>query len=293
MIANATLSRVPEQLMAGAAQTKSLYFEPKQIADIANKIATCAALNKSDQTSILRSVNFKVDNGDAFVCATDGSRLAYGTFKASGIFDVFNVNIPAKDIIAAGRATSAKRGGFYLVVLGTSFAIHDHDYLQLASGEIVAGEYPRYMELFPLRGDMKTVEIMHAKSAMRFGSHTAIERLVESAEQIEKACYVAETKRDSAKHGVIVLNFEPSTDKSEITCDVTMKHDYFSYNRNLLINDRERLLDRFKVAFCAKYLAEALDHNACVTMFYTAPLKPVIFEYNGSTVRHMLMPIQC
>jgi DNA polymerase III sliding clamp (beta) subunit (PCNA family) len=156
----------------------------------------------------------------------------------------------------------------------------------------MGGEYPRYLELFPARESLNTIEIMHVKSAMRFGSHTAVETLVESAEQIERACYVAETKNESAKHGIIELCFEPVIGKSEIEAHVSMSHAHFNYKRNILVNDREYLSERFKIAFNAKYLTQALDHDTTVTMAYSKPLKPVVFTYVGSTVRHLLMPIQ-
>lgn len=284
---------VNDIMKAGAADTSCLFFEPVKIKAIANKIAVCASTSKYDITSVLSAINLDVRDGQLHVCATDGSRLAHGEFKASGIYSSFNVNIPAKEFLAASRAATAKKAGFYVVVKASAFVIHDHDYNQLAAGNLIEGQYPRYMELFPDEKALNSIELLNFKAAMRFGSHTPVKRLIEAAEQIERASYVAKTEKDSAKHGIVTLNFSQNEKRAlEVDCDITMSHDYFEYKRSVLVNDKDGLLDRFKVTFCAEFLAQALNHDRNITMLYSTPLKPIMFRYEASSIRHLLMPVQ-
>lgn len=286
-------NRVAPGFEAGAADTSSLFFEPVEIKSIANKIAICASTSKYDLVSVLSTINFDVRDKRLHVCATDGSRLAHGEFRASGIYSSFNKNVPAKEFITASRAASAKKMGFYLVVRDSVFVIHDHDYNQLASGNLIEGRYPRYVELFPDESKLQSINLLNIKSAMRFGSHSPVEALAEAAEQIEQASYIPENKKDSAKHGLITLNFSRNEKRAlEVDCNITMVHDFFEYKRTVLVNDEDRLLDRFKVTFCAKFLVQALNHDHDITMFYSAPLNPVVFRYKASSIRHLLMPVQ-
>lgn len=283
-------------------ETKTLFINDKDLIDVLEKIAPCA--EKSGMGSILECVNFQVRAGLLHVCATDGSRLAHGSIPFSGIgADGLNVNIPYTAFTPVAKLSKAeKQAGIYIMIDPDgnnkfSFSIQTHKDVTrydkaLSSGACVGGEYPRYPELFP-KNFKQSIAILNVKSAMRFGSHTGLETLIGHARNIEKACYKPETKKDSAKHGIIELTID-RRDNNVLgaNCDIAMQHEYFSYKASMVLNDLETPLDRIYLAFCSKYLIDALDHNTGVTLNYNDELKPVVFTYEGSAVRHLLMPVK-
>lgn len=283
-------------------ETKTLFINDKDLVDVLEKIAPCA--EKSGTGTILECVNFQVKAGLLHICATDGSRLAHGSIPSYGIdTDGLNVNIPASAFAPVAKLSKAeKQAGIYIMIDSDgnnkfSFSIQARKDVSnydkaLSSGACMGSEYPRYPELFP-KDFKQSIAIMHVRSAMRFGSHTGLEALISHARNIEKACYKPETKKDSAKHGIIELTIgRRDNDLLGANCDIAMQHEYFSYKASMVLNDLETPLDRIYLAFCSKYLIDALDHNTDVTLNYNDELKPVVFTYEGSAVRHLLMPVK-
>lgn len=286
-------------------KTKTVFLSAIDLAQIVDMIVPCASLSEYDPTTVLGCVNFKITEGKLLkVCATDGSRLAVGDFIASYIADTFNYNIPASAFAAIRKLKKSDlQFGIYLIVdpsennAPARYSLQLHKYVTEYSKEIIGGEcrtgdYPRYEELIP-RDFKQSIDILNVKSAMRFGSHTGLETLIGHARNIEKACYKPETKKDSAKHGIIELTIDRrDNDVLGANCDIAMQHEYFSYKASMVLNDLETPLDRICLAFCSKYLIDALDHNTGVTLNYNGELKPVVFTYAGIPVKHLLMPIQ-
>lgn len=279
-------------------KTKTVFLSAIDLAQIVDMIVPCADLSEYGSTSVLGYVNFKITDGGLLkVCATDGSRLAVGGFVASAIADDFNYNIPASAFAAIRKLKKSDlQFGFYLIVdpsennAPARYSLQLHKYV--ISGDCHTGDYPRYEELIP-RDFKQSIDILNVKSAMRFGSHSPVESLVEHAKSIEKASYKPETKKDNAKHGIIELTIgRRDNDVPGAQCDIAMAHDYFSYKASVTLNDTETPLDRIYLAFCAKFLAGALDCDASVTLNYNGELKPVLFTYAGIPVKHLLMPIQ-
>ncbi len=284
--------------MQTTVKTKTLFLSAINLAQIVDMIVPCASLSEYDPTTVLGCVNFKITDGGLLkVCATDGSRLAVGSFVASAIADDFNYNIPASAFAAIRKLKKSDlQFGFYLIVdpsennAPARYSLQLHKYV--ISGDCHTGDYPRYEELMP-RDFKQSVVISNVKSAMRFGSHTGLETLIGHARNIEKACYKPETKKDNAQHGIIELTIDRrDNDVLGANCDIAMQHEYFSYKASMVLNDLETPLDRIYLAFCAKFLAGALDCDASVTLNYNGELKPVVFTYAGIPVKHLLMPIQ-
>ena len=291
--------------MQTTTKTKTVFLSAIDLAQIVDMIVPCADLSEYGSTTVLGYVNFKITDGKLLkVCATDGSRLAVGDFIASYLADTFDYNIPASAFAAIRKLKKSDlQFGVYLVVdpsennAPARYSLQLHKYVTDYSKEIIGGEcrtgdYPRYEELMP-RDFKQSIDILNVKSAMRFGSHSPVESLVEHAKSIEKASYKPETKKDNAKHGIIELTIgRRDNDVLGAQCDIAMAHDYFSYKASVTLNDTETPLDRIYLAFCAKFLAGALDCDASVTLNYNGELKPVVFTYAGIPVKHLLMPIQ-
>lgn len=284
--------------METTTKTKTVFINAVDLAQIVDMIVPCADLSEYGSTSVLGYVNFKITDGGLLkVCATDGSRLAVGSFVASAIADDFNYNIPASAFAAIRKLKKSDlQFGFYLIVdpgennAPSRYSLQLHKYV--ISGDCHTGDYPRYEELMP-RDFKQSVVISNVKSAMRFGSHTGLETLIGHARNIEKACYKPETKKDNAQHGIIELTIDRrDNDVLGANCDIAMQHEYFSYKASMVLNDLETPLDRIYLAFCSKYLIDALDHNTGVTLNYNDEVKPVVFTYEGSAVRHLLMPVK-
>lgn len=284
--------------------TKTLFINPVDLQQIVDMIAPCADFSEFGSTTILGYVNFKVTSGGLLkVCATDGSRLSVGTFIASYIGDSLNHNIPASAFSAVSKLRKDDlKAGIYLlidVIAGvTRYSLQLHKFVTDYSKEIISGDcrtddYPNYEQVIPDNLN-SSVEIANIKDPMRFGSHTSVQRLVEHCKAIEKACYKPETKKDNAKHGIITLNIGAPDKAGDIgaQCDIGMSHEHFSYKASVLLNDDCTPYNRVKFAFCAKFLAQALDHGATVTMNYNTHLKPVVFTYENIPVKHLLMPVR-
>jgi DNA polymerase III sliding clamp (beta) subunit (PCNA family) len=292
--------------METTTKTKTVFINTVDLAQIVDMIVPCADMSEYGLSSVLSYVNFKITDGKLLkVCATDGSRLVVGSFVASAIADDFNYNIPASAFAAVRKLKKSDiAGGIYLLVepgennAPATYSLQLHKFVtdyskQIIGGECNMGDYPRYEELFP-RDYKQSVDISAVKSASRFDSHSPLERMVEHSKAIERASYKPATKKDNAKHGVIELTIGRPDRYSDIgaNCDIAMAHEYFRYEASVLLNDTETPLDRIYLAFCSKFLVDALDHGVTVTLNYNDELKPVIFTYVGIPVKHLLMPIK-
>lgn len=280
----------------------TIHLDKRMIEEIGRLILPCTDKSKY-ANGLLKCVNFKLTAPSEAkygykleVAATDGSRLAHTTYTVNrfGAHEA-DFNIPGDALMKLTAKKKAELVDGALITLdleAKAFHIRLNNLTIVAAGQLETRDYPRYASLFP-KDYKQSVTIDNVKSATRYGSHTPIDRLVETLKQIEKASYKPETKKDNAKHGIATLNFS-ANEKTPYHAEVTvgMVHDLFSCNSTMLINDDEYITDRIKIAFCSKFLIEALNHDGWVTMNYNGELKPVVFTYCGSNVRYLLMPIK-
>lgn len=274
----------------------TIHLDKRMIEEIGRLILPCT--DKSEYANeLLKCVNFKLTAPSEAkygykleVAATDGSRLAHTTYTVNrfGAHEAdFNIPGEALKLLTSKKKSELSDGALIALDLtAKAFQIRLNNLTIVATGQLETREYLRYFELFPK-------DYKQSVTITRYGSHTPIERLVETLKQIEKASYKPETKKDNAKHGIATLNFS-ANEKTPYHAEVTvgMVHDLFNCSSTLLINDDEYITDRIKIAFCSKFLIEALNHDGWVTMHYNGELKPAVFTYCGSNVRLLLMPIQ-
>lgn len=243
-----------------------------EIDTIINRVAFAAATY--DTSSILGAVNIKTDNGNLDVCATDGSRLVHyqPMNRTSGAaINKHDLNIPCDTFKVLGKLLGSKNKStihlYKSQVLGQNCATITGDNFEV-SVRLIAGDYPRYSELFPKQSDLT-------------------EQLCANRVQLLAACKTAAQMNNRTN----LMRFDGLEVKTEGT--VIAKLNGFSTVEKSIGLNANYLADFISTCKCERVeLASIKDPNKKDAQGRpTSHLKPFIIQDHD--IKYLLMPVRC
>lgn len=269
------------QTVQNEVATKVLRLTKNQMETVFDRVVFAAAKSVDGQyQSILEGVDFWVSARTINVCATDGSRLVH--FQDGTEQDDFRALVPASAIVALRKQWRKKTADDCLLTITSSaFTLTTVNGSHAVDGNLIAGEYPRYFELFPVadKNGQTRCELLD------------IDKVDEHCERIAKLCKALDYP------GTVKLAFHES--EAEVKLSITDGYNKVSkdgYTTGVHYSSTVKgSADRgaFECCFNPDYLADALKNtNGLVSFTMQAKLKPAVFQDTDKRIRHLLMPIQ-
>lgn len=224
------------------------------------RVSYAASTDRSKQ--VLRAINFKLQNGQLNLAATDGHRLAVTSLKATG--DNIEFNLPATSVKILSQLLKSGSGvigiGYQDGMIYFYGTHKEFDFLY--SVPSIGREYLDYNRLMPsafdytvsLKRDVLLAALLRAKP------HTEMYRLI---------------------------TLKPSSDRCYVV--TAGKEDNFT----ALLSDKFSDAPEFSVN--CEYLLDAVTYIKAdlVILHINTALSPIVITEDGSvSTRHLLMPVQ-
>lgn len=226
-------------------------------ADMESIYVKCAPFTASyDQHSILGGIHVQGDGQTLRLCGTDGSRLSSDTRSSDLVLDKI---LPAVTMLKLAKV--AKLAAFD-VLTSDQHVRFIYNNMQVTVRPI-AGEYPRYRELFPK--ESKAYLIFNQKQLL-----AAVKAATAAADD--------RTNLIKIELGAEARITSHTPDGPSFDGSVSFKGYDFETPETVAVNGHYMM-----------QLLEATEGD--VLLAYTAPLKPLIFSLS-STAKHLLMPVQ-
>lgn len=249
-------------------------------------LQTSFAAAAAESSSILGGVYLSFHDGKFEATATDGSRLAHrleelavagagarvaasegGAATATLERQAIEVKaiVPAKACAELLKIVDGKEGGQTLKVLLTEGHIYFGTQAHLVSTRLIAGEYPRYHELFP-----------------KEYTYVAEFNRQEAAEAVQRVATMSDERTN-----LIKLHFEG--DSVQISANTP---DLGKAAEELTVGFQGQVLD---VAVNVRYVLDVLNNIATdsIRLEMTGALKPLIFKAGDDEhYKYLLMPVQ-
>lgn len=244
--------------------SEPVIFDSKELKQIIKQ--TSFACATSESRIVLTGINFKAENGDLSIVATDSFRLAKKNAKIAEEAK-FKANIPSKALDELSKIISDE-SLFVKVYLENSKAIFEYKNIIFVT-RLIEGNYPDTTSLFPKESlfiaEFNRSELINAVD--RASLFTSLDNL-----SIVKFNFSENSK------------VEISSNSSEIGKVVEEIY---------LVNQLENI--NFQIAFSIRYLLEALKSfdKETVTFAFTGEIKPTIIKESGNNeLTQLLLPVR-